>query len=131
MICSAGPEVLQKDCRKPDFILKNIASTISNIIRAADIFARVGGEEFAILLPSTNGKNACQLAKIIKDTIEKKTFTYESNEIYITMSFGIAELNSINTEKNLKELYNLADQRLYNSKNHGRNCITIDANIIR
>jgi diguanylate cyclase (GGDEF)-like protein/PAS domain S-box-containing protein len=108
-----------------DQVLKGIASDIKSMLRATDIFARVGGEEFAILLPATNGADACKLAIKIKNGIEKKQFSYGDNELGVTMSFGISELNfEISMEKSMEDLFKLADQRLYYSKEHGRNRIT-------
>ncbi|MBF0228887.1 MAG: diguanylate cyclase [Desulfamplus sp.] len=108
-----------------DLVLKELASEIKNMLRDSDIFARVGGEEFAILLPVTNKKAAYHVAEKIRDAIEKKTFIYDGNEFQVTMSFGISELNTkIDRVISLKELLGLADKRLYSSKEHGRNRIT-------
>lgn len=108
-----------------DLVLKGITSEIKHMLRATDIFARVGGEEFAILLPSTNGNDAFRHVQKIKDAIEGKSFNYDLNNFGVTMSFGISELNlKASKEKSLEELFKLADQRLYYSKEHGRNRIT-------
>lgn len=112
-----------------DIVLKGITSEIKSMLRATDIFARVGGEEFAILLPATSGKDAYNLAQKIKNAIAGKTFDYDYNTFGVTMSFGISELISqlkseMNIEKSLMDLFKLVDQRLYYSKEHGRNRIT-------
>lgn len=85
----------------------------------------MGGEEFAVLLPSTNGKDACGLAQKIRGIVEKIPFDYDRKTFGITMSFGISESNyGINKEISLQDLLKLADQRLYYSKEHGRNRVT-------
>jgi len=95
------------------------------MLRESDIFARVGGEEFAILLPVTNGEAAYNVAEKIRGVIEERDFVYDGKQLKITMSFGISELDTkIDGARSLKELLELADKRLYSSKEHGRNRIT-------
>lgn len=89
-----------------DHVLKGLASTIKSMLRVTDIFARVGGEEFALLLPATDGADACKLAKKIKDAVEKKQFCYDDNQLGVTMSFGVSDLNfEIGKEKSLQDLF--------------------------
>ncbi len=77
-----------------DMVLKEIASEIKYKLRDSDIFARVGGEEFAILLPATNIGSAYHVAEKIRGTIEAKLFIYDAQEFRVTMSFGISELDT-------------------------------------
>nr|NJM02887.1 GGDEF domain-containing protein [Desulfobacula sp.] len=108
-----------------DFALKEITSDIKLMLRTTDIFARVGGEEFAVLLPSAIEDAAYSVAEKIRRAIEKKTFIHGGNEFKVTMSFGISEFKpGISKERSLEDLFKLADKRLYYSKNHGRNRIT-------
>jgi diguanylate cyclase (GGDEF)-like protein/PAS domain S-box-containing protein len=108
-----------------DLVLKEITSDIKLMLRATDIFARVGGEEFAILLPSTMEDAAYSVAEKIRGAIEKRPFIYSGNEFKLTMSFGISEFKpGISKEKSLEDLFKSTDKRLYYSKNHGRNRIT-------
>ncbi len=108
-----------------DLVLKGITSDIKLMLRTTDIFARVGGEEFAVLLPSAIGDSAYSVAEKIRGAIEKKIFIYGGNEFKLTMSFGISEFKpGISKERSLEDLFKLADKRLYYSKNHGRNRIT-------
>lgn len=102
-----------------DYILKEFAKILyQSLPTQVDWVARYGGEEFLISLPNTPKKDALLLAESIRKKIETAQFTYESNSINITASFGVAE--------NMKEdtydsLINKADQALYIAKNTGRN----------
>lgn len=109
-----------------DIVLSDIASEIKRIIRGSDIFARVGGEEFAILLPDTNAIGAKYVAEKIRYSIEKMYFYCSEKEVKVTMSFGIAELNTDKQKaESLTDLFALADKGLYISKKHGRNRVTL------
>jgi diguanylate cyclase (GGDEF)-like protein/PAS domain S-box-containing protein len=98
-----------------DNILVEISSVVSQNIKASDIFARWGGEEFAILLPSTSLEGAYNFAQKLREIIEVNTFSYREN---ITASFGVAELDS---EDDKATLFQKADKALYTAKANGRN----------
>ncbi|WP_144206992.1 GGDEF domain-containing protein [Shewanella donghaensis] len=102
-----------------DFILVNLTNSIENLMRESDIFARVGGEEFAILLNYTSLNGAKVIAEKIRSTIDEKNFIYNNTSIEITVSIGIAEItDSVTT---IDELYKKADVQLYLAKDNGRN----------
>jgi|GEM_PF-2323404 len=105
-----------------DFILVSVAQDISNLLRGSDIFARVGGEEFSILLNDTPISGARGTAEKIRVAIEKKRFLYDDTPINITMSIGIAELNQQNSS--IEELYKESDNQLYKAKENGRNRVS-------
>lgn len=102
-----------------DFILISVVNDIKNIIRSSDIFARVGGEEFTILLNDTPINSARGIAEKIRAIIENKNFIYNTTAINITVSIGVAELNQQNNS--IEELYKEADKQLYKAKENGRN----------
>jgi diguanylate cyclase (GGDEF)-like protein len=102
-----------------DFILINLVKEISKNLRKSDVFARIGGEEFTILLNDTSLDGASVIAEKLRSVIEKKTFSYNSIEINITISIGISELNTQNFT--IEELYKESDRKLYIAKKHGRN----------
>lgn len=102
-----------------DFILVNLAKEIESSIRLNDIFARVGGEEFTILLNNTSLSGARVIAEKIRETIESKTFVFEGVSIGITISIGLSELGTKN--HSIEQLYRLADKQLYIAKESGRN----------
>lgn len=104
-----------------DYVLKHLASVIKGRIRREDIMARYGGEEFAIILPEIDHEHALVFAEKIRQLVERTRFEFEETEIPLTISIGVttstAELRS--TEEFIK----LADDRLYEAKRAGRNCV--------
>ena len=102
-----------------DFILMTLAKEIKELMRKNDIFARVGGEEFAIILENTSIKEAQAVAEKIRKHIAKKDFIFDGTTIDLTVSIGVASLNE--SSLNIETLYNQADQQLYKAKQSGRN----------
>jgi diguanylate cyclase (GGDEF)-like protein len=102
-----------------DFALKETAGTIKKSLREGDLFGRVGGDEFLIVLGRTNLSNACYIAERIRADIEAHDFIYGGNEIPLTISLGVwSPDSSIHSAENL---YMRADGALYKAKNNGGN----------
>jgi diguanylate cyclase len=78
-----------------DFILQTFANLIHHSIRPVDVFARYGGEEFCCLLPETDLESAFIVAERIREIIEKYEFVFENKKIPITVSIGLAQINSL------------------------------------
>jgi diguanylate cyclase (GGDEF)-like protein len=104
-----------------DSVLKALAATVKNKIRREDLFARYGGEEFAIVLPEIDGHNAHQFAEKIRRIVEATDFRFESVKMDVTISLGVAVLDQQTTDA--AGLIKHADERLYEAKNAGRNCV--------
>jgi two-component system cell cycle response regulator len=102
-----------------DEALITISTIVQQRIRESDTFARWGGEEFILLIPETDGQGAKSLAESIRSLVESFHF---SNIDPVTCSFGIAEFSSGKTKK---ELILEVNQALTQSKNNGRNLVTI------
>jgi diguanylate cyclase (GGDEF) domain len=101
-----------------DEALKHFVNIIKRNLRKSDYIFRIGGEEFVILLPNTELNDAIEVLERIRSDVEKTPFHYNSNEIRITASFGIAEVDKDNhISKTIKE----ADEKLYLAKKLGRN----------
>lgn len=98
-----------------DYTLKTIATLVQGLIRESDTFVRWGGEEFIILAPSTNLKNAGILAEKIRASINEYVFDTVGT---ITCSFGVAEACS---SLEFDTLVEHADKALYAAKKGGRN----------
>jgi len=103
-----------------DFVLKTLAAKIREGLRAEDLFARVGGEEFAVVLRQIDGKRAYVLAERLRRTIEVHKFMWQDTRIKVTISLGIATLQRANF-RDLEEFIAAADSYLYMAKNAGRN----------
>jgi diguanylate cyclase (GGDEF)-like protein len=105
-----------------DAMLKSVAGLLlSAAKRAQDLAARIGGDEFAILLPNTELQPADDIARTLRENIEKScVLTSDNIETYLTVSIGVA--GALPSPDDLADdLLNLADARLYRAKNGGRN----------
>lgn len=93
------------------------------------IFARTGGEEFALILPDVDLEGARSVAEYMRNQIAALKIKRSDGTIQFTASFGVSELRSGDTDSNL---YRRADSALYHSKNRGRNrvCAMTDTNIM-
>jgi diguanylate cyclase (GGDEF)-like protein len=103
-----------------DLLLKSIAECLVNTLRDSDIVARYGGEEFAMILPETSIDDALMVAERLRRNVELLKADYEGQTLSITMSFGVARLDSEDT-LSAADLLKRADHALYQAKNSGRN----------
>ncbi len=101
-----------------DRVLKEVAASISKILRKSDIAIRYGGEEFLIILPYTD----LEKAKIVAEKIRKNIEKLKINGLKITISIGISD-NSMCSD--LEELIKRADESLYIAKKRGKNRVVI------
>lgn len=105
-----------------DKVLQLIARMLRKNIRDVDFVARYGGEEFIILMPETTAVDAHKAAEKLRIVIEQSPFNFRKERVNITMSFGISEfLNKDSPE----QVFERADQALYQSKHAGRNHCTL------
>jgi diguanylate cyclase len=107
-----------------DKVLRTLANTLKSLVKGQDCVARLGGEEFAVLLPRTELKGALSIAENIRETIEQSRIRHlysETASSGITISIGIAAYTS---GSNLVEWLDCADKALYISKQRGRNRVT-------
>jgi len=102
-----------------DTVLIALVDNINSMIRESDIFARIGGEEFILLLNHTPYNGAKIIAEKIRSGIEKTKFEYDSEDINLTISIGVSSLST--QKNNIEELYKDADANLYLAKESGRN----------
>lgn len=104
-----------------DYVLVALSQEIDNITRDSDVFARVGGEEFALLFRNLSLELVKKIAEKIRKMIEKKVFIYEGNVINVTISIGMSEFGE--NVSTLEELHHNADTQLYKAKELGRNIV--------
>ena len=110
-----------------DLVLKEIANVCHIILREVDIVGRMGGEEFAILLPETNILEAQKIADRLRVAItQAKVLTSLNEEVRFAASFGVTITNT--EDININELLNQADMALYQAKNSGRNRVVVSEN---
>ncbi len=102
-----------------DGVLRQLSRLAADRVRASDTLARIGGEEFALVLPDTGGDEARQLAETIRQSIEDETFLLGEEERTVTLSAGVATWQP--GMESISELLKAADQQLYEAKTSGRN----------
>lgn len=103
-----------------DIAIKTIAEVLKSNARSIDIAARMGGEEFNLILPGVDIEGGCIAAERIRKAIE----AVELEKIgHITASLGVATYPDQSDD--LEELLELTDQAMYESKRNGRNRVTI------
>ncbi len=101
-----------------DIVLVSVAEAVAAVLRKNELFARVGGEEFAVLLPHTSLDQAEQLAERLLEVIHELPITIApGTEITITMSLGVVCLGPDDDAKSFTER---ADEAMYQAKHAGR-----------
>ena len=100
-----------------DVVLKSVADSLKNTVRTSDITGRLGGEEFAILLPETDMESAKVIAERIRMEISRKRFP-ENEALAVTISIGLTEFKP---GRSVSDMLKMADQALYQAKQEGRN----------
>ena len=110
-----------------DQILRQFGARLQQSLRrGVDWVARIGGEEFAIVLPETGYQQGLDVARKLRTAIAQPPFKTEGKSVDVTASFGLCGLDRVPAgERRLAErVLKIADAALYRSKNAGRNCVT-------
>jgi len=102
-----------------DIVLKDLVNIVKNTIRMTDVFGRIGGEEFAVLMPETKKSDAMSLAERIRVNIAESESVLESATVNVTVSIGL----SLMTEEDsiIQSVLRRADLALFKAKENGRN----------
>ncbi|UIP33428.1 sensor domain-containing diguanylate cyclase [Stutzerimonas kunmingensis] len=106
-----------------DAVLKQFTATCASMLRAHDLFGRLGGEEFAIALPHTDLDGARSVAEKIRMAIEQAPLTTAAGNIEITVSIGVAQTQA--GQHGIDQLIAWADKALYDAKHGGRNQVRV------
>ncbi|MES1939951.1 diguanylate cyclase [Salinisphaera sp. T5B8] len=102
-----------------DAVLVSFAQCLNNGLRECDLACRLGGEEFALLLPHTDIAEATRTAERVRAAAAESRCEHNGQEIAITVTLGVAELDPACDD--LSSLLARADERLYRGKSEGRN----------
>lgn len=106
-----------------DAVIKAVGAAVTAEIRAEDLGARYGGDEFCIMFEGTNAIGAVQCLERIKSRVENTPFfANDGRRFSVTVSFGVSDL----AEKSVPELIEAADRALYVAKSSGRSRIIVD-----
>jgi diguanylate cyclase (GGDEF)-like protein len=105
-----------------DALLRQLAQLVKPRLRREDILARVGGEEFAAILPEVGRDGALVTAEKVRETVAAAPFAFEELRMPSSVSVGVAELDADHDDP--KRLYARADAALYRAKSNGRNCVS-------
>jgi diguanylate cyclase (GGDEF)-like protein len=109
-----------------DAVLKKFGEILMDNIRRCDMCARIGGEEFLIILTHVDKEGVVRAVEHVRRVFESHAFTFGTKSIRVTASFGIACLPS-GTHASIEELMAKADTALYAAKHNGRNKFEIAA----
>ena len=116
--------------RAGDDLLRQVADTFRQILREVDVVGRLGGEEFAVLLPESDLKQAFDVAERLRHAIGQSPLVVEGSEpLSVTASIGVATLAG--TGLTVDNLLTVADQGLYAAKGNGRNCVRCTQDVLR
>jgi len=102
-----------------DAVIGHVAGVCGKAMRDTDILARLGGEEFVLLLPDTRGEDAAARAEQLRRRIEAAPIAIAEQSLRITASIGVAEAEP--GMAGFNDLMKRADQALYDAKRDGRN----------
>jgi len=106
-----------------DAVIQALARHCGDAVRAIDTVGRLGGEEFAILLPMTDCAGAREVAERLRAGIEAFVLEWEGHPLRFTVSIGVAEGRP--HDENFTALIGSADRALYRAKHEGRNRVSV------
>ena len=106
-----------------DRVLQHVSHKIVENVREMDMVARMGGEEFSMLLPGTGAADAVKLAERVRQAIERESCQLDDQSIDVTVSIGVASYNT--DTSSLEAILREADDSLYRAKYRGRNQVVI------
>jgi diguanylate cyclase (GGDEF)-like protein len=108
-----------------DKVLTAVGATLRKELRKNDLPGRIGGEEFAVLLPQTDPKEAVEVAERLRRALEALALDDRGTAIPVTASFGVAMADDADAAPDA--LYSRADASLYEAKRSGRNRVLLAA----
>lgn len=105
-----------------DKVLQILAKEMRHRIRKTDFIARLGGEEFVILLPETDIDAAIEVIEKTREMVSRLPFHFKDERVTVSMSFGIVPFT---LDLDRDALFSLADQAMYRAKQNGRNRVEL------
>lgn len=115
-----------------DLVLQEVASRWSALLRASDMVARIGGEEFCIVLPQTSESSARHIAKKVLESVSGAPIdisrTSDVESLNVTVSVGLINIG-VENDLSIQTILGFADEALYAAKSLGKNCIVVYENL--
>lgn len=106
-----------------DAVLQGFVQTVKRVLRESDVMGRIGGEEFAVLLPNTTREGGKALANRIIETVRSEPVAYGARRIVYTVSIGAGSLTN---QTSFAQLLGQCDEALYRAKNGGRDRLELN-----
>jgi len=107
-----------------DDVIRQVAAVSVEVFRIVDVIGRIGGEEFAVLLPETALDGALVAAERMRANVEsRKVLTADAQSLSVTISIGVAQMEA--GDQTLSQLLGRADAALYDAKQRGRNRVCV------
>jgi diguanylate cyclase (GGDEF)-like protein len=102
-----------------DKVLESFAKEVQPLLHEYDVFGRIGGEEFGLMMPNTSSDSAFTIAERIRKHIANSSILFEDIELNISVSIGLAEKSEMSTS--VEAIIQGADRNLYQAKINGKN----------
>ncbi len=107
-----------------DAVLKHLTASAEHHLRSIDLFGRIGGEEFAVLLPGTDKEGAREFAEQLRSYVAETPAKIEAGEVHVTISIGVTQFKP--TDLIPDAIFARADEALYRAKQAGRNRVEVN-----
>jgi diguanylate cyclase (GGDEF)-like protein len=109
-----------------DQVLRNLAELVQSTMRISDIVVRYGGEEFAVILPSTDLPGCKVFATRLRRRVEEMETVVSGMSIRVTISIGVTGYDTAQNSLEKAVMIKTADSALYAAKNRGRNRVEVE-----
>jgi diguanylate cyclase (GGDEF)-like protein len=110
-----------------DLLLQQVADVMKSSLREIDLLGRLGGEEFAVLLPNTLLEDAVLLAERVRHSIANLSMLWPGQDLSSTVTISIGAAAYTDAMLGIDDLLRNADAALYQAKHSGRNCVVVYA----
>ena len=105
-----------------DEVLREVSALVQRLVRAEDVLARFGGEEFVLLVRGIEHANVGRFAERVRSAVERLEVPFDEIVLHVTVSLGYSSINELPEDhRDADGLLGLADERLYKAKTDGRN----------